>query len=147
MAACTRTRLVCSGAVQHQLANCASEASNSSSIALWIRSNVTSSRIFPLRRRMVPSSPAKGPDLIRTCLPEIKNGYGFAFQTANDDWRFSISLSGNTAKLPLTLSNRIIPGRERIRILSERSILTNTYPGKRGSSTSTRRLFQQRTAE
>jgi hypothetical protein len=60
--------------MMHQQANCASAASTSSSIALWISSNVTSSRNLPLRRRIRPSRPAKGPDFIRTCLPAVKNG-------------------------------------------------------------------------
>src|SRR5260370_32096126 len=94
---------------KHQLASCAYAASSSSSIALWIRSKVTSSRILPLRRRILPSSPANGPDLIRTCLPAVRNGYGFAFQIANDACSLSISSSGRTAGLPLKLTSRIIP--------------------------------------
>ena len=61
------------------------------------------------------------------------------FQVAKDAFNRSISSSARTAGWPLKLINRMIPGRDRIRVLSARSILTNTYPGKSGRSTSTRR--------
>ncbi len=128
------------------LASCASAASSSRTIARSIHSIETTTRNFPFRRRTRPSRPAKGPDLIRTCLPALKNGYGSALHIANEDRSASISSSGRLAGLPLKLTNRITPGCARTRTLFVINILTNTYPGNKGSSTSARRRFQRCTA-
>jgi hypothetical protein len=128
------------------LASCVSAASSSRTTARSIHSIETTTRNFPLRRRTRPSRPAKGPDLIRTCLPALKNGYGSALHIANEDRSASISSSGRLAGLPLKLTNRITPGCAKTRTLFVINILTNTYPGNRGSSTSARRRFQRCTA-
>src|SRR6266567_6068288 len=123
-----------------------SAMSTSTATERWISSSEMTTRRLLFFRFSTPSSPAKGPAVIRTRRPTVRNGCGSACGLCETpDRMISISVSGRAVGNPPNPTSRTTLGICTTRIRSRNASRTNTYPGKSGRSNVTRRSFHRRT--